>query len=71
VIVVVLDAPTAIPLYDVYSHVAYALKAGDVETLIVDGKPLLERGRFLTLDTAAIAARARALQAEVARSLGR
>src|SRR5262245_2334884 len=71
VIVLGLDAPHAIPLYNVYSHLAYALKADDVETVIVDGRPLMEGRRLLTLDPAAIAAHARALQADVARSLKR
>jgi 5-methylthioadenosine/S-adenosylhomocysteine deaminase len=71
IVVVALDAPNAIPLYNVYSHVAYALKANDVESVIVDGKVLMERRLILTLDTTAIAAKARELQAQVARSLAR
>jgi 5-methylthioadenosine/S-adenosylhomocysteine deaminase len=71
VIVISLDAPHAIPLYDVYSHLAYALKGEDVETVIVNGRTLMERRRLLTLDTAGIAAKAREIQKQVARSLGR
>lgn len=70
-IVISLDAPHAIPLYDVYSHLGYALKGEDVETVIVNGRMLMERGRLLTLDTAGIAAKAREIQKQVARSLGR
>jgi 5-methylthioadenosine/S-adenosylhomocysteine deaminase len=70
-IVISLEAPHAIPLYDVYSHLAYALKGEDVETVIVNGRMLMEGGRLLTLDTAAIAARAREIQKQVARSLAR
>jgi 5-methylthioadenosine/S-adenosylhomocysteine deaminase len=68
-IVISLEAPHAIPLYDVYSHLAYALKGEDVETVIVNGRTLMERGRLLTLDTAGIAAKAREIQKQVARSL--
>ena len=70
-IVISLEAPHASPLYDVYSHLAYALKGEDVETVIVNGRTLMERGRLLTLDTAGIAARAREIQKQVARSLAR
>jgi len=70
-VVVSLEAPSAIPLYDVYAHLAYAIKGSDVETVMVEGRLLMEGRRMLTLDTAAIAARARELQRQVARSLGR
>ena len=39
------DAPWAQPLYDVYSHLAYALKGMDVVTTIVNGRVLMEDGR--------------------------
>lgn len=70
-IVIALDAPHAMPLYDVYSHLAYALKGSDVETVIVGGRTLMDRRRLLTLDTAAIAQKAREFRKQVARSLGR
>jgi 5-methylthioadenosine/S-adenosylhomocysteine deaminase len=65
-IVVATDSPWALPLYDVYSHLAYALKGSDVETSVVDGRVLMEQGRMLTLDTAEIAAHARAYRERIA-----
>jgi 5-methylthioadenosine/S-adenosylhomocysteine deaminase len=68
-IVLANDSPWAQPRYDVYSHLAYALKASDVVTSIVNGRVLMEDGRMLTLDTAAIAARAREYRERIAARL--
>jgi 5-methylthioadenosine/S-adenosylhomocysteine deaminase len=69
-IVLATDAPSAQPMYDVYSHLAYALKGTDVVTTVVEGQVLMEDRRLLTLDTAAIAARAREYRARIAAALG-
>ena len=63
------DAPWAQTRYDVYSHLAYAQKGSDVLTTIVNGRVLMEDGRMLTLDTAAIAARAREYRERIAARL--
>jgi 5-methylthioadenosine/S-adenosylhomocysteine deaminase len=49
-VILSLDAPNAVPMYDVYSQIVYALKASDVETVVVGGKPLLKDGKLLTVD---------------------
>ncbi len=36
-IVISLDEPNAVPVYDIYAQIAYALKASDVETVIIGG----------------------------------
>lgn len=38
------------PLYDVISHLVYVAKAGDVDTVIVDGQVLMARRKLLTVD---------------------
>jgi 5-methylthioadenosine/S-adenosylhomocysteine deaminase len=68
-IVLATDAPWAQTRYEVYSHLAYAQKGSDVVTTIVNGRVLMEDGRMLTLDTAAIAARARAYRERIAARL--
>jgi len=45
-----LNVPNAVPIYDVYSQIVYALKASEVETVIVGGKTLLRDGKLLTVD---------------------
>jgi 5-methylthioadenosine/S-adenosylhomocysteine deaminase len=68
-IVLANDSPWAQPRYDVYSHLAYALKGSDVVTSIVNGRVLMQDGRMLTLDTAEIAARAREYRERIAARL--
>ena len=36
-----LDRPHAVPLYNVYSQIVYALKGSDVEDVMVNGKPIV------------------------------
>ena len=45
-----LNAPNAVPMFDVYSQIVYALKASEVETVIVGGKPVMKDGKVLTVD---------------------
>jgi 5-methylthioadenosine/S-adenosylhomocysteine deaminase len=53
-----LDRPNAVPLYNVYSQMVYALKGSDVEDVMVNGKLVVEDGRPLTLNAAEIEVRA-------------
>jgi len=53
-IIVDLDKPHLTPIYDYYSHLVYAVKGSDVDTVIVDGKILVEDRRVLALDCAEI-----------------
>jgi 5-methylthioadenosine/S-adenosylhomocysteine deaminase len=70
-IVLATDSPSAQPLYEIYSHLAYALKGTDVVTTIVNGRVLMEDRRMLTLDTAAISAKAREYRERIAAQLSR
>jgi 5-methylthioadenosine/S-adenosylhomocysteine deaminase len=54
-----LDAPHMVPMYDVTSHLAYAAHASDVRTVIIDGQVVMRDRRLLSLDEAEIIARAR------------
>jgi 5-methylthioadenosine/S-adenosylhomocysteine deaminase len=59
----------ATPMYNPYSHLVYALKAADVRTSIINGKVVMRDRRVLTLDAAAVEARARDFQARILQSL--
>jgi len=64
-IAVRLDAPNAVPMYDVYSHLVYALKAFDVAHVMVNGRLIVRGRRMLTLDEAEVRARAREYAVQV------
>ena len=69
IIVIGLDAPNAVPMYDVYSQLAYALKGSDVETVIIGGRAVMRDRKLLTLDEPAILAKAREYKTKIEASL--
>jgi 5-methylthioadenosine/S-adenosylhomocysteine deaminase len=54
VIVLGLSSPTALPLFDPVSYIVYSARSDAVETVIVEGKVLMDRRQIRTLDTEAI-----------------
>jgi 5-methylthioadenosine/S-adenosylhomocysteine deaminase len=56
--VVDLDAPHLTPLHDPVSHLAYAARGSDVRHTVCDGRVLMRDREVLTLDEAAVMARA-------------
>jgi 5-methylthioadenosine/S-adenosylhomocysteine deaminase len=64
-----LDRPNAVPLYNVYSQMVYALKGSDVEDVMVNGKLLVKDAQALTLNAAQIEAKAREYRQQVQKSL--
>jgi len=68
-VILSLDAANAVPMYDVYSQIVYALKASDIETVVVAGKTLLKEGTLLTVDEHQAIARAREYRKKVEASL--
>ncbi len=63
------DAPHAVPTYEVVAQVVYSLKASDVETVIVNGRVVMEGRRVLTLNEKEIIVKAREYAEKVKRSL--
>lgn len=68
-ITVSIDQPHAVPMYDVYSQLVYALKASDVRDVMVNGRLIVRGRRSLTLNPAAILAKAGEFRARIAASL--
>ncbi len=62
-------APHATPMYNVYSALVYSLKASDVRTVVIGGNLVMEDRKMLTLDEAAILAKAQSYKEQVKRSL--
>jgi 5-methylthioadenosine/S-adenosylhomocysteine deaminase len=69
-ILITLDNPNAVPMYDPYAQLAYALKASDVETVIIGGRVVMRDRKLLTVDEAAAIAKAREYKKSIATSLG-
>ncbi len=68
-IIVGMDGVNQTPVYNVYSHLVYATKASDVETVIINGRMVMDRGRVLTIDEQAVKARARQYRDQIRKSL--
>jgi 5-methylthioadenosine/S-adenosylhomocysteine deaminase len=69
-ITISLTAANAVPLYNVYSQLVYALKGADVRDVMVNGRPIVRDRKMLTLDTAPIMLKAAEYQERVKKSLG-
>ncbi|MHB8503054.1 MAG: amidohydrolase [Candidatus Acidiferrales bacterium] len=69
IILIGLDEPNAVPMFDVYSQLAYALKGSDVETVVIGGRVVMRDKKLLTLNQPEILARAREYGKKVEASL--
>ena len=65
-----LDKPNAVPMYEVYAQIAYALKGSDVSTVIIGGKPVMRDRKLLTVNEAEAIAKAQDYKKKIAASLG-
>jgi 5-methylthioadenosine/S-adenosylhomocysteine deaminase len=68
-IVVSLAEPHAVPMYNVYSQMVYALKGSDVRHVMVNGKLTVRERRVLTLNGAQVLAKAAEYQQRIHASL--
>jgi 5-methylthioadenosine/S-adenosylhomocysteine deaminase len=65
-IVLDLDVPHMVPVYDITSHLVYAAHSSDVRTVIIDGRVVMRDRELLTLDEGQIFARAREVARQIA-----
>jgi 5-methylthioadenosine/S-adenosylhomocysteine deaminase len=70
-ILISLNEPNGVPMYDVYAQIAYSLKGGDVETVIIGGRVVMRDRKLLTIDKARVLDKAREYGKSVKASLGR
>jgi 5-methylthioadenosine/S-adenosylhomocysteine deaminase len=68
-ILIGLDAPSAVPLFDIYSQLAYSLKGSDVRTVVIGGRVVMRDGKLLTVKQEEAVAKAREYQKKIAASL--
>src|SRR5206468_5418580 len=69
-ILISLQGPNAVPTYDVYAGLAYALKGSDVETVVIGGRVVMREHKLLTVKEEEAVAKAREYRKTVAASLG-
>jgi 5-methylthioadenosine/S-adenosylhomocysteine deaminase len=69
-VLISLNEPNAVPMYDVYAQLAYALKGGDVETVVIGGRIVMRDRKLLTVNEAEVIAKAREYKKTIAASLG-
>jgi 5-methylthioadenosine/S-adenosylhomocysteine deaminase len=69
-VLISLDEPNAVPMYDVYAQIAYALKGSDVETVVIGGRVVMRNRKLLTVNQEAAMAKAREYKKTIAVSLG-
>ncbi len=67
-IVIDLNKPHLIPLYNIYSHLAYSVCASDVESVVVNGRLVVEDRRLVTMDEDKILEKARVWGDKIRRS---
>ena len=70
VIIISLDEPNAVPMYDIYAQLAYALKASDVQAVVIGGRVVMRDHKLLTLNEEQAIAKAREYKKSIAASLG-
>lgn len=68
-ITVRLDQPHAVPLYDVYSHMVYALKGSDVRDVMVNGRLVVRDAQPITVNSKLVIAKAEEFGRKVRDSL--
>lgn len=68
-ILIGLDAPNAVPMYEVYAQIVYALKASDVQTVVIGGRAVMRDRKVLTVKESEVIAKAREYGTKVEASL--
>jgi len=60
-----LEQPHLTPIYDIYSHITYCMRPSDIETVMVNGKIVVNNRRLITMDELEILAKARVWQKKI------
>jgi 5-methylthioadenosine/S-adenosylhomocysteine deaminase len=69
-ILIDLEQPHLVPLYDIYSHLAYAVNKADVSTVIIEGQVVMRDRQLLTVDERELLAKVREMAAEIGPRFG-
>ncbi len=69
-IIVGMNSEHQTPLYNVYSHLVYATKASDVETVMINGRIVMDNRRVLTINEPMVRAKALEYRDRIVKSVG-
>jgi 5-methylthioadenosine/S-adenosylhomocysteine deaminase len=65
IVIVDTNKPHLTPLYDVFSHLVYSASGSDVDTVLINGRIVVENARLLTMDINAVMSDMRMIAAEI------
>lgn len=65
IVIADLNKPHLTPIYDIYSHIVYSMHSSDIETVMVNGKIVIDNGRPTTLDEEKIMSKAKEWQGKI------
>ena len=68
IIIIGLNKPHLTPLYNEYSHLVYAANGADVDTVIINGKVVMENRQLLTIDETEVMQRVREIAVNIKKS---
>ncbi len=69
-VLISLDEPNAVPMYDIYAQIAHSLKGSDVLTVVIGGRVVMRDRKLLTVDEDKVLEKAREYGKSVKASLG-
>jgi 5-methylthioadenosine/S-adenosylhomocysteine deaminase len=69
IIIIGLNKPHLTPLYNIYSHLAYAMNGADVDTVIINGKLVMENRKLLTVDENEVMQNVREIAIKIKKSI--
>lgn len=71
IILINLNCPHLFPIYNPYSHIVYAMKGADVDTVIVQGKIIMENRKIASVSIETVMEEVILLSEKIKRSLSR
>jgi 5-methylthioadenosine/S-adenosylhomocysteine deaminase len=69
IIILGLNKPHLTPLYNEYSHLVYAASGADIDTVLINGKVVMENRTLLTIDEAEVMQRVREIAVNIKNSM--
>ncbi len=63
------NKPHLTPVYNEYSHLVYAVRGSDVETVLINGRIVMRNRRLLTIDEAEVMGRVREIAVKIRESI--